>query len=183
MVRHINEQKFPELVRGYQRLVFTVCLTFTQNRFDAEDMAQETFLAAFDHLGGFDGRNPKAWLTSIAANKCRDLLRSPSHRAVALTDEEAACLEDTARTPEQTFFQKDSADSVRRLCRRLKEPYRLVAESYFCDRVKLSELAVRTGENIRTLETRLYRAKRLLRALWKEENPDEGRHADAERII
>lgn len=170
MVKIIQKEQFAVCVTQYQRLIFTICLSFTHNYFDAEDLAQETFLSAFDHLEAFNGGNPKAWLTTIAANKCRDYLKSSARKTGSLSEEELSCLEDGGNSPEQELLQKDTANRIHNLCGRLKEPYRTTAMSYFCDNVKLSELSRSTGQNLKTLETQLYRAKKLLKALWKEES-------------
>lgn len=50
---------------------------------DAEDCAQETFLAALKAFLRFDGRNPKAWILTIARNKAIDSTRARSRRVPA----------------------------------------------------------------------------------------------------
>jgi len=60
-------------------------------------------------------------------------------------------------------------ERIQCVCNKLKEPYRTVAISYFCKDIKLSYLAKKTGQNIKTLETQLYRSKKQLKDLWKEE--------------
>ena len=55
------------------------------------------------------------------------------------------------------------------LCEKLKEPYKTVAVNYFCEDIKLSDMAKETGQNFKTLQTHLYRSKKLLKDLWKEE--------------
>ncbi len=157
----------------YQGLVIALCLAMTKNYFDAEDLAQETFFAAYRNFCRFDGSNPKAWFTAIAVNKCRDYLRSPAYRNRSLSDEDMELLADGAATPEENAEMESSDSRVRRLCGRLKEPYRSVALGYFCGGKKLSEMAKETGQSLRTLETRLYRSKKLLRTLWKEEQKNE----------
>jgi RNA polymerase sigma-70 factor (ECF subfamily) len=59
---------------------------------------------------------------------------------------------------------------MERLCAQLREPYRTVATLYFCKGVRLSAYAAESGIPLRTLETQLYRAKKQLRILWKEED-------------
>ena len=145
----------------------------TKNYFDAEDLAQETFLSAYRSFNRFDGKNPKAWITAIAVNKCRDFLRSPAYRNRSLSNEDMELVTDDSPTPEECAEKKSSDSLVQYLCGRLKEPYRSVAESYFCNGKKLSEMAKETGQSLRTLETRLYRSKKLLKTLWKEEQENE----------
>lgn len=159
----------------YKGLVIAVCFSMTKNYFDAEDLAQETFLAACRNFSRFDGKNTGAWLTTIAANKCRDYLRSAAFHNVPLSDADLELLEDRGPSPEESAERASSDSLVWRLCGKLKEPYRSVAEAYFCREKKLSELAEETGESLRTLETRLYRSKKLLRKLWKEETEHENR--------
>lgn len=168
-MRKIREEEFKELVSKYEKLVYTICYSFTKNYFDAEDLAQETFLSAYKHLASFDNDNPKAYLTAIAANKCRDYLKSPSRKTDSLTNEELSLIEDCSPSPEQEILQKDTTERLHRLCLRLKEPYRTIATDYFYKGIKLSEISRESGRNLKTLETQLYRAKKLLRAMWREE--------------
>ena len=69
VVRVIQKTMFLDLIKQYERLIFTICYSFTKNEFDAEDLAQETFLSAYKNISKFDGKNPKAWLTTIAASE------------------------------------------------------------------------------------------------------------------
>jgi RNA polymerase sigma-70 factor (ECF subfamily) len=169
-VIEITQDEFLRAVPDCQRLIMTVCLSFTHNYFDAEDLTQETFLAAYRSLGRFDGRNLRAWLTTIAANKCRDYLRSPQRCETQLTAEDGELLADPGPPPAQAAEQSEADARVRRLCGMLREPYRTVAAAYFCGGEKLSELALRTGQNKKTLETQLYRAKKLLAKLLRAED-------------
>lgn len=168
-MRDIRKEQLAGYINSYGRLVFSICLSFTGNYFDAEDLAQETFLSAFKRLGSFDGKNPKAWLTAIAANKCRDYLKSPSRKTRNLTEEDWADIEDGGTTPEEKAMDNETKGKVLKLCQKLKEPYRQVALSYFIYDLKISELSRTTGCSLKTLQTQLYRAKLLLRKLWKEE--------------
>lgn len=169
MVKCIRKEQLASYIKLYERLIFTICLSFTKNYFDAEDLAQETFLSASKNIEGFDGENIKAWLTTIAANKCRDYLKSPARKTQCLTEEDFKLLEDERGSPEEILIENDKDERVLRLCSKLKEPYKTVAKNYFCDNMKLSEVARDTGQSLKTLQTQLYRSKKLLKELWKEE--------------
>lgn len=169
MVIIIENEQFADTIKQYEHLILTICLSFTKNYFDAEDLAQQTFLSAYTNYDNFDGKNIKAWLTTIAANKCRDFLKSKARTEVSITNEEYENVQDHDELPEDTVIRKNTQERISNLCNRLKEPYRNVAESYFINGIRLSSLAEESGENIKTLETRLYRAKKLLKELWKEE--------------
>ena len=169
MVIDIEKEQFASYIKQYERLIITICLSFTKNYFDAEDLAQQTFLAAYQNFESFDGNNLKAWLTTIAANKCRDHIKSKARTTVNFSEEEYENLVDTGDSTEETVVKKNTMERIESMCNKLKEPYRTVAISYFCKDIKLSHLAKETGQNIKTLETQLYRSKKLLKDLWKEE--------------
>lgn len=166
----IDIRTFTAEIERYKSLVFQVCNSFVHNYLDAEDLTQETFLAAYSKLESFDGQNFKAWITTIAANKCRNFLADPRRRMQMVSQETLGELESPGPTPEELVIHTDQKKRLYELCRNLKEPYREVAVAYFCKNKKLSEVAAETAVPLRTLETRLYRAKKLLREAWKEEN-------------
>lgn len=169
MVIIIEKEQFADYIKQYERLIITICLSFTKNYFDAEDLAQQTFLSAYKNFDKFDGENIKAWLTTIAANKCRDYIKNKSRTTISLSDEEYESLKDNGDTPEDTIVKKCTDERVHTLCNKLQEPYKTVAVNYFCKDMKLSHMAKDTGQNLKTLQTQLYRAKKLLKDLWKEE--------------
>jgi RNA polymerase sigma-70 factor (ECF subfamily) len=170
VVRIIQEEQFINYIKLYERLIFSICLSFTKNYFDAEDLAQETFLSANRNIDKFDGRNLKAWLTTIAANKCRDFLKSSARNSNSrLSEVNLMYIQDKRGSPEELVMKNEINQRVYKLCLRLKEPYKNIAIKYFCENMKLSDVARDTGKNLKTLQTQLYRAKKLLKALWKEE--------------
>ncbi|XOQ59145.1 MAG: RNA polymerase sigma factor [Clostridium sp.] len=165
----IQDKQFENCIKKYERLIITICLSFTKNYFDAEDIAQQTFLSAYRNLSKFDGKNFKAWITKIAVNKCRDYIKKPSRNMEILTCEDYKYIRDKSDSPEKVVLDKYSKENIYNLCNKLKEPYKTVAINYFCKDIKLSDMAKNTGQKLKTLETRLYRAKKLLAILWKEE--------------
>ena len=108
MGKNDSKEKLIQLMDRYQNLVFSVCLKLTGDYFTAEDIAQETFIAAYRHLDDFDGQNEKAWICRIASNKCIDYLRSSEMKEVAFTDDELeASMEIAGYGPLETYMAKD----------------------------------------------------------------------------
>ena len=88
-------EAFSELVRRYERRIYRMARQITQNDEDAEDVLQESFLKAFEHLDSFQGQSKfYTWVTRIAVNESLMKLRKrKSDRTVSLdenieTDEE-----------------------------------------------------------------------------------------------
>jgi RNA polymerase sigma-70 factor, ECF subfamily len=71
---------FEELVQPHRRELLVHCYRILGSLEDAEDMVQETLLAAWRALGRFDGRSLRAWLYRIATNRCLNYLRDGSRR-------------------------------------------------------------------------------------------------------
>jgi RNA polymerase sigma factor (sigma-70 family) len=67
---------FEALVRRYQGPLYNFCLRMLGQKEDAADVAQETFVQLYSHLGHLDEREPIApWLFRVARNRCIDVIR------------------------------------------------------------------------------------------------------------
>ncbi|MBE6032187.1 MAG: sigma-70 family RNA polymerase sigma factor [Clostridiales bacterium] len=164
-----NLNMWEESLREYSGLVFTICYTMTGDYFEAEDLAQETFLSAYRNLHRFQGENMKAWLTKIASNKCRDYLKSAARKSLPSSDESFIALADPEPLPEDVILQKDVNAKLYRLCGKLKEPYQTVALEHFVRGRDPAQIALDQGKNVKTIQTQIYRARSMLNHLWKEE--------------
>ena len=92
-VCRLNNDQFASMMRQYQRLVYTVCYQFVHDPHIAEDLTQETFLSAYTNIDRCDPAFYKQWLVRVAANKCKDHLKSAWVRRVQ------ACLLYTSPSP------------------------------------------------------------------------------------
>jgi RNA polymerase sigma-70 factor (TIGR02960 family) len=82
--RNGDEQAFGELTAPYRREIQVHCYRMLGSLTDAEDMLQETLLAAWRGLAGFQERaSLRSWLYRIATNQCLNALRSASRRIPA----------------------------------------------------------------------------------------------------
>ena len=90
--RHGDKEAFRGLVERYQRKVVSVALGMVHNREDAIEIAQETFVKAFENLGKFKGESSfYTWLYRIVVNRAIDFRRRERrHPTVALEDRGAA---------------------------------------------------------------------------------------------
>jgi RNA polymerase sigma-70 factor (TIGR02960 family) len=76
-----DEEAFRELTEPHRRELQAHCYRILGSTQDAEDLVQETLLAAWRNLEGFEGRaSVRAWLYRIATNGCLDALRARSRR-------------------------------------------------------------------------------------------------------
>ncbi|MBR1691440.1 MAG: RNA polymerase sigma factor [Lachnospiraceae bacterium] len=158
------------LIEKYRNLIFSICLKLTGDYFAAEDLTQDTFIAAYMHLQDFDGQAEKAWLCRIASNKCIDYLRSAGRRVMPATEEEMPERESADHNePLTLFLNREVMEELKACCKALPPPYRDIAWMHFVEGKKAKEIADRQGTNLKTIQTQIYRAKERLKKSYRKE--------------
>lgn len=163
---------FELLMKQYDRKVFRIAQHITQNREDAEDIVQDTFLKAFTKIDQFQG-NAKfyTWLVRIAVNESLMRLRKRrSSKTISMdediqTDEGAIPRDfaDWSPNPEQLYRQSEFADILRRNIQGLPPGFRAVFALRDIDGLSTEETADALGLSIPAVKSRLLRARLQLR--------------------
>jgi RNA polymerase sigma-70 factor (TIGR02960 family) len=97
---------FGELTEPHRRELQLHCYRILGTVQDAEDMVQETLLAAWRGLDGFEGRSSvRAWLYRIATNRCLNALRDTGRRAQPVTRLPAFEAPEPTRRTEPTWYE------------------------------------------------------------------------------
>ena len=166
-----RQAAFSEIVRRYRQPVFRLARACVGEPDEALDLVQETFVAAHQALARYDAQRPmRAWLSTIAINKCRDWARKRAVRrflsfAVPI-DSQVEAVADDQVAADDTAADRQELDRVTRaistLPSNLKEP--LVLRTI--EGLSQAETADVLGISQKAVETRLYRARaRLLEKL------------------
>lgn len=165
-----SKENLVRLVNQYQNLIFSICLKLTGDYFASEDIAQETFLTAYEKYDSFDGREEKAWLCRIASNKCIDWKRRSEQRNI-VTEQKDMPEKPTAvwNEPLSEVLNQEIIKEVKLHCRNLPPPYQEVAGKYFLEGKNAKEIAEQTGVGIKTIQTRIYRAREMLKKTMRKE--------------
>lgn len=164
-----KEERLSMMIDTYQNLVFSVCYKVVGDYFAAEDLTQETFLSAYKSLDTFEGVNEKAWLCRIASNKGIDYLRSSGRRAVPTEDVFFEQQAESRSSPEEICLEEEVKERLLVYCSRLRPPYSEIAKAVYYEEKKADEIARERGENIKTVQTQIYRARDMLRKLYGKE--------------
>ena len=167
-----SKERFVSWMESYENLVFSICYRMTQDYFAAQDITQETFLSAFRHASDFDGANEKAWICRIASNKCVDYLRNAGRRQIPTEDEKMPETVSYIGRPEEETLESEVRRQLLEACRSLNPPYDRVAEDYFYLEKKAETIAREQEQNIKTIQTRIYRARNMLREIYRKKNLD-----------
>ncbi len=166
-----TKEQLAELIDAYDKLIFSICYKLTGDYFISEDLAQETFFTAFQKYDTFDGANEKAWICRIATNKSIDYLRSASRRAVPTEDSFFITAVEEQNSPEKIYMEQDIKNRLERHCDSLKPPYDEVAKAYYLEEQSPKEIAIRFGQNVKTTQTQIYRAREMLKKIYGKEEP------------
>ena len=170
MERIDSKETLIRLINQYRDLVFSVCLKLTGDYFVAEDLTQETFLAAYKHLDQCALEAAKAWLCRIAGNKCIDYCRAAARRAIPTEDEEIHSLEQPDNeTPLRKVLNSEILEELRSCCNALPPPYRDVAIAHFMEGKTAKEIAEESRTGLNTVKTHIRRAREMLKKTYRKE--------------
>ena len=166
-----TQEKLSMLIDTYGKLVFSICYKLTGDYFAAEDLMQETFLAAYQKYDTFDGMNEKAWISRIATNKSIDYLRSASRRNVPTEDAFFESAVEKRGSPEEICIEEEVKSQLLIWCENLRPPYNEVAKDYYLKELSAKEIAERRGQSVKTIQTQIYRAREMLKKMYGKEEP------------
>ena len=159
---------FAVLVDRFQRNIYRVAYAIVRDDMEADSIAQDTFIQAYTHLARFEGRSElETWLTRIAINKARDLLRR--RRFVSLftriDDEEAFYLEpvDDRPDPERELMSHQLKNAIERAERKLSTQQKIIFRLRHYEDKSLEEIAVLLGLRAGTVRAHLFRAVHKIR--------------------
>lgn len=165
-----SKENLIRLINQYQNLIFSICLKFTGDYFAAEDLTQETFLGAYQHLSEFGGEAEKAWLCRIASNKCIDYRRAAARRMVPTLEEEISDKEMVDRQdPLHKILNREVLEELKVCCLALPPPYDEVALQHFLGGKTAREIAEQSGIGVHTIKTQIRRAREMLKKTFGEE--------------
>jgi len=160
---------FEQLIHLYEKKVFALTRRMCKNPADAEEAAQEAFLAAWQGLKFFRGESTfSTWLYRLASNACVDLLRKEGrHQAAAgpsLNDEELDLeLRDEAPTPHALAERAELRDQIEEGLSALPEEYRTVLVLREIHQQSYDEIAEILSLDLGTVKSRINRGRKRLR--------------------
>ena len=157
------EEQLTRMVEEYQTMLLRTCSLMLKDVSLARDAVQVTYLKAYKGLNQFRGEcSEKTWLTRIAVNVCRDMMKDSWHQFV---DRRA----DISNLPEAGAPFEHSEDRLIGQVLRLPKRYRFPILLYYYQDMNLTETARALGISVSTALRRLKAAEKRLRAVMEEE--------------
>jgi len=152
---------FRVLVERHQVSVFRFASALLGNREEAEDIAQEAFLAAFANLSGYDSSRAgfSTWLLAIALNRCINLLKR--NRPIALNEPDSVI--DVASA--DPIISQELSEQLDRALAALPVEQRSAFILAEIEQLPYAEIAQIERTSLGTVKSRIHRAKGRLQSL------------------
>lgn len=166
-----DDHAFRLLVEQNKVYLFRIVFSVLKNEKEAEDALQEVFLKIYDSLPQYENQGFKTWISRIAVNHAIDRRRKELRRK----EEVYESLETTGKLPvlegvEKEVIQKEKRRIVRKRLEELPENYRDVIYGFYIEEKSYEQLAKDQNVHVKTIETKLYRARKWMKKHWKEED-------------
>jgi RNA polymerase sigma-70 factor, ECF subfamily len=161
-----DQDEFLRTAMGAVDLVFNLSRRLTDNRQDAEDLVQETFLRAF--RAWVDHRRPKKvepWLATICLNLARSRYRTRTRQPAEVPLQEGTVEPRTSTDPESLAVEAVERDELYRVIRELPEEQRVAITLVDISGFSTYEAADAMGTPRGTVLSRLHRGRRALARL------------------
>jgi len=158
-----DQAAFGQLIDRHASAIVNLSYRMVGNRAEAEDLAQETFLAAYRALSTFRADSKfSTWLYRIATNKCKDWLRvkRPGQGQYDLDADESLDLYVTEdRTPEVLLSRQQVAQELEQAIQRLPPLYREAFVLKHVEGLSYEEMEDILGVSGDTLKMRVYKGR------------------------
>ncbi|NLL52506.1 MAG: RNA polymerase sigma factor [Peptococcaceae bacterium] len=167
-----DQEAFRSLVEEYKDLVYTICFNVVRDSYEAENLTQETFFQVYKSLSSYKQQGFKSWLSKIALHKAIDFQRSSAHKLTKASIPLTAALEDRLveedNEAENLLIRTEEKNVLAECLLNIPPLYSNVLIKYYREDKSCKQIALEENISVRTVETRLYRGKKILRQYYEE---------------
>ena len=155
--------QFVLLVNEYKHMVFALCLKMTNSREDAEEIAQDTFVKAFQGIKGFKGKSKfSTWLYQIAYFSAIAHLRKQKRNK---TDDLEIDVADNQADAFSNLVQTERETKLKEAFTFLKPDERAIISLFYLDEFSIKEIAKITKLSESNIKVKVHRTKKKLHGI------------------
>ena len=159
------------LIEKYKDDLYRTVYAVLRNEKDAEDALQEVFLKIYSSLPSYEHSGFKTWMTRIAVNHAIDMKRKQSRRHEdAFETAEASFKKEAVDSIDLELIREEKRNMVRKKLEELPENYRDVIYGFYIEEKTYQQMAEEQNVQVKTIETKLYRARLWMKKHWKEDD-------------
>ena len=179
LLRSGDHRAFAEFIDKYKETVFLCCRKLGLSKDEAEDVASETFLAAYKGLRRYAGRAElSTWLWSIAYRKAVSFLRKNRRSRPIEADPDGQAADTDQKGPAAVLQDREIEKTVWAAVDRLPRPWGIAVILFYREQKSVAEMAKIMRANENTVKTYLFRARERLKTALA---PAYGDQIDADR--
>jgi RNA polymerase sigma-70 factor (ECF subfamily) len=158
-------QLYEVIIRRYNQRLYRVARSIVQDQEEAEDIVQDTYTRAFEHLSQFEGRALlSTWLIRIAVNEARSRMKERSrYRPIDPMASTTPELARTFQTPENDRLASETRVILENAIDELPAAYRSVFVMRSLEEMSIAETSHCLEISEETVKIRMLRARRMLR--------------------
>lgn len=164
----MNKQLLEHYIEAYGTDIYSFCIRLTQNREQAEELYQDTFLAMCEKEDWKEEGNVKSYLLGITIKLWQNRKRKFAWRKriaaeIPLSKEQGLEAFSTDENLEQHMVSKEEQETVWKAVYKLPEQLRIVILLYYMEDFKVAEIAEKLSLSISNVKSKLMRARRYLK--------------------
>jgi RNA polymerase sigma-70 factor (ECF subfamily) len=169
-VRKGNVQAFSYLVEKYQKLVYTLALKLLKRPEDAEELAQDTFVKAYQKIDTYEGKSKfSTWLYSITYNACISELRKRRINFASLEDQRFSDQDEMRMHDYYSENKKEDQEKYLNLAlSKLPEDDQVLVTLYYYESQSMDEISEITGLTVSNIKIKIHRARKKMNSLLHE---------------
>ena len=166
LLRSGDERAFAEFIDKYKETVFLCCRTLGLREDEAEDVASETFLAAYRGLRRYKGRAQlSTWLWSIAYRQAVNYLRKNRRKWQLLAEPDEQLADSEERGPVSVAQDSERVEIVWQAVKRLPRLWATAVILYYRQEKSVADIAKIMQARENTVKTYLFRARERLKQM------------------
>lgn len=165
--------KIEDYIEKYANLVYKICYDMLSSSFDAEDLAQETYISLYNNWNRYSLLNEneiKNIICKIALNKCRDLLKSKIRKVDIISFDDSIDINriESSNYIDFDVIKKDNIEYLKKVINNLGEPYSRILYMYYIEEKSLNEIVLKKNVSKGTLKMQLHRGREKLKKVLEE---------------
>ena len=165
-VRKGRREGQTEMVSRYAERVFAMIVRQVPDVMDAQELMQDAFMRAFDHIDSYDPHKASlsTWLCRIAYRLTLDFLKRRRPMIVSIEDSKVwqTDISDDALEAELSTGREERIEQLQKVINDLPDDERMLLTLYYFEDRPLTEIAYITGIEAKPLANRLYRTRKKL---------------------
>ncbi|WP_379360779.1 MULTISPECIES: RNA polymerase sigma factor [unclassified Paenibacillus] len=175
-------EHYRPFVQAYGAYIYKTVYAVLHSPHDAEDVTQDVLLQIYRSLPNCRMDGLKTWITRIAVNRAIDFKRSKARRPEQLIELETVDRHETsfrgegmldaAPVPaaETVALREEELKHIQAKVSELPDNYREVVTAFYIEEKSYEQIASETGLELKSVESRLYRARGWMKRHWRKED-------------